>query len=105
MNELQKIKRWECKEYTNWIKSLDSCVSFIPADDPHHIKGVVYTGTVKPHDLFTIPLTRAEHTELHNRGKINWEKITNTNQAEACIKMISAAIDEGLIEIKWRGKK
>lgn len=39
----------------------------MPADDPHHIidHGLGGTGT-RPHDIFTLPLTRACHTRLHD---------------------------------------
>ncbi|XUU50039.1 DUF968 domain-containing protein [Serratia nematodiphila] len=63
-----KLTRWECEKYTQWVKSQPCCCGCgLPADDPHHIidQGLGGTGT-KPHDIFTIPLTRKCHNELHD---------------------------------------
>ncbi|WP_209639034.1 DUF968 domain-containing protein [Serratia sp. PL17] len=65
---LPKLTRWECVKYTQWVKSQPCCCGCKrPADDPHHIidHGLGGTGT-KPHDIFTIPLTRECHDELHD---------------------------------------
>lgn len=63
-----KLTRWTCENYTRWIKTQPCCCGCgMPADDPHHIidHGLGGTGT-KPHDIFTLPLTRACHTRLHD---------------------------------------
>lgn len=70
---LQKQLPWRSKKYTDWVSSLPSCVSGLPADDPHHIKCPGMGGSVKCSDFFTIPLTRAEHREFHDRGWKAWE--------------------------------
>lgn len=65
---MPKLTRWECEKYTQWVKSQPCCCGCgLPADDPHHIidHGLGGTGT-KPHDIFTIPLTRKCHNELHD---------------------------------------
>ena len=69
-----KMKRWECEKYTQWVKSQVCCCGCgRPADDPHHIidQGFGGTGT-KPHDIFTIPLTRECHNALHD-DVAGWE--------------------------------
>ncbi|WP_431221706.1 DUF968 domain-containing protein [Serratia sp. L9] len=69
-----KMKRWECEKYTQWVKSQMCCCGCgQPADDPHHIidQGFGGTGT-KPHDIFTIPLTRRCHDKLHD-DVATWE--------------------------------
>ena len=104
MNNMQKVKRWECKPFLKWVKSLPSCVDMGESGDAHHLKSVIYTGTTKPHDLFVIPLNREQHTGFHDVGKTQWERQMGTRQAEECVKTISKAIDEGLIEIKWVGE-
>ncbi|MFZ1871747.1 MAG: DUF968 domain-containing protein [Chania sp.] len=71
---IPKMKRWECEKYTQWVKSQKCCCGCgMPADDPHHIidQGFGGTGT-KPHDIFTIPLTRRCHDELH-KDVAAWE--------------------------------
>ncbi|MFV8905714.1 DUF968 domain-containing protein [Serratia fonticola] len=63
-----KMKRWECEKYTQWVKSQVCCCGCgRPADDPHHIIDHGFGGTgTKPHDIFTIPLTRECHNALHD---------------------------------------
>ena len=101
---MKKSKRWVCKKYTDWVKTLPSVMSLFPSDDPHHITGVIKSGMgMRIHDLFTIPLTRDEHQKIHLDQKL-LNKQLNTNQAEECIKTINQALNEGLIEIKWVGK-
>ena len=101
---MQKVKRFKCKKYTEWVKSLPSCVSLCPSDDPHHVSGVIPGGMgTKPHDLFCIPLTRVEHTSFHNIGKTLWEENYETNQAEEALKTINKALKDGLIDIRWIG--
>lgn len=62
-----KLTRWICEKYTQWVKSQPCCCGCgRPADDPHHIVDLGLGGTgTKPHDIFTIPLTRECHDELH----------------------------------------
>lgn len=103
---INKTKRWTCKQYTDWVKTLPSCSSLMPADDPHHITGILQSGTaIKLHDIFTMPLTRAEHTLIHNGSKVVNAYDVELNQSEEVIRTINQAINEGLIEIKWIGDK
>ena len=100
---LKKTKRWECKQYTDWVKTLPSCVSLMPADDPHHVKGVLPAGT-KVHDLFVMPVTRKEHTTVHDKGEICDVWGNRLIQSDEVLMTINKAINEGLIEIKWVGE-
>ena len=100
---MQKIKPWRCKKYTDWVKQLPSAISMKPADDPHHVKGVLFTGTTKPHDLFVMPMTRDEHTYLHDKGATEWQRIMQISQSDEIIRTINKALNDGLIEIKWIG--
>ena len=69
-----KENAWRSKKYTGWVKKQPSIISQIPADDPHHIIGHGFGGTgTKAPDWAVIPLTRQEHTELHNDPKA-WEE-------------------------------
>ena len=103
---MKKTKRIECKPYLKWVKSLPSCVSLMPADHPHHIINVLPSGVAtKPHDFFTCPLTQGEHSLLHHKGARQWEKDNKVSQAEEVLKTLNKALDKGLIEIKWIGKK
>jgi len=103
---MKKTKRIICKQYTDWVKSLPSCLSMMPADHPHHIINVLPSGMgSKCHDFFTIPLVQNEHHLLHHKGARQWEKDNKVNQAEEVLKTLNKALDKGLIEIKWIGKK
>jgi hypothetical protein len=90
-----KNKPLRDKEYTDWVKSLPSAISGLPADDPHHLIGHG-TGGTKTSDLFTFPLTRDEHTELHNMGYQSWEEI-HGSQWEYVAKTIEMAVKDGII--------
>lgn len=69
-----KTTPYRNKKYLEYVSELPSCISGIPADDAHHIKGNGFGGTTKPSDLMVIPLTRMEHAELHNIGWKSWEE-------------------------------
>lgn len=59
--------RWENQAYLDWVKSQPCECCHQPADDPHHLIGWGQGGmATKSHDIFTIPLCRKHHTELHN---------------------------------------
>nr|ELR5039297.1 DUF968 domain-containing protein [Providencia stuartii]ELR5082474.1 DUF968 domain-containing protein [Providencia stuartii] len=69
-----KFKRWTSDEYLKWVKSQPCCVCNSIAHDAHHIIGYGQGGTgTKAHDLFTIPLCRVHHSELHNDPN-GWER-------------------------------
>ncbi|EMU8997176.1 DUF968 domain-containing protein [Providencia rettgeri] len=69
-----KFKRWTSDEYLKWVKSQPCCVCGAIADDAHHLIGYGQGGTgTKAHDLFTIPLCRIHHRELH-KDPNGWER-------------------------------
>ncbi|ENU1229319.1 DUF968 domain-containing protein [Providencia rettgeri] len=69
-----KFKRWTSDEYLKWVKSQSCCVCGATADDAHHLIGYGQGGTgTKAHDLFTIPLCRIHHSELH-KDPNGWER-------------------------------
>lgn len=90
-----KEKPFRSKEYTDWVKSQPSAISGLPGDDPHHLIGHG-TGGAKVSDLFTFPLTRFEHTELHNMGYQSWEEI-HGSQWKFVAKTLEMAIKDGII--------
>ncbi|UNK26239.1 DUF968 domain-containing protein [Serratia plymuthica] len=94
---LPKLTRWECEKYTQWVKSQPCCCGCKrPADDPHHIidHGLGGTGT-KPHDIFTIPLTRECHDELHD-DVAAWEA-KHGNQLFHLVRTLNKAFGIGAI--------
>ena len=81
------------------MSSLPCCVSGrvgIP-NDPHHIKGRGYGGSVKCADIFCIPLTHELHQEFHLIGWHSFETKYNINQIEIALDTIEQALDEGIL--------
>ncbi|HGJ5865305.1 MAG TPA: DUF968 domain-containing protein [Arsenophonus nasoniae] len=71
--KIPKLKRWGNQKYLQWVKLRPCCLCQKPADDAHHLIGYGYGGIgVKAHDLFSIPLCRGHHSELHHDPKA-WE--------------------------------
>lgn len=68
-----KMKRWECEKYTQWVKTQPCVCCGKQSDDPHHIIGYGQ-GKMggKAHDIFTLPLCRIHHNELHQNVEL-WE--------------------------------
>ncbi|WP_432652736.1 DUF968 domain-containing protein [Providencia vermicola] len=68
-----KLQRWINDSYLQWVKSQPCCVCNSIAHDAHHLIGHGQGGMgTKAHDLFTIPLCRVHHDELHHDPK-GWE--------------------------------
>lgn len=92
-----KQKPYRNKKYLKWVKEQPSVVSGMPADDPHHLIGHGQGGmATKASDLFTFPLTRGEHTELHNGGWKIWEDIYGS-QWKFVAETLAKAIEEGVL--------
>lgn len=98
MTDLTKQKAWRSETYLAWVKQQPSCVSGKPSDDPHHIKGHGFGGTVKAPDWATIPLTREEHFLFHHDGQVAWE-VMYGSQLEHVALTLGRAIQEGIIKI------
>ncbi|EJW6018158.1 DUF968 domain-containing protein [Escherichia coli] len=61
-----KRRRWVNEKYTRWVKTQPCACCGQPADDPHHLIGHGQGGMgTKAHDIFTLPLCREHHNELH----------------------------------------
>ncbi|MBI6192207.1 DUF968 domain-containing protein [Providencia rettgeri] len=69
-----KLQRWINDSYLQWVKSQPCCVCISIAHDAHHLIGHGQGGMgTKAHDLFTIPLCRIHHSELH-KDPNEWER-------------------------------
>lgn len=69
-----KLRRWENRRYLQWVKSQPCCGCGNGDCDPHHIIGHGQGGmATKAHDLFTFPLCRNCHDELHANQRA-WEE-------------------------------
>lgn len=83
------------KDYEDWLRTQPSVVSQKPADDLHHITGRGFGGmAMKPCDLLRIPLTRAEHTELHSMGWKTFEIKHSIDQCFEVCRLIQKYHDE-----------
>ncbi|HHR6399555.1 TPA: DUF968 domain-containing protein [Providencia alcalifaciens] len=90
-----KLQRWESVKYLQWVKSQPCCVCGATADDAHHIIGYGQGGIgTKAHDLFTIPLCRVDHSELHKDPK-QWEQ-ENGSQLVLLFKFLDRSIGLGV---------
>lgn len=68
-----KLQRWINDNYLQWVKSQPCCVCNSIAHEAHHLIGHGQGGMgTKAHDLFTIPLCRIHHSELH-KDPNGWE--------------------------------
>ncbi|CNI90220.1 Protein of uncharacterised function (DUF968) [Yersinia intermedia] len=69
-----KLRRWENRRYLQWVKSQPCCGCGNGDCDPHHIIGHGQGGmATKAHDLFTFPLCRKCHDDLHDNQRA-WEE-------------------------------
>ena len=94
-----KNKKTINRKYLDWVKQQTSAISFMPADDPHHIIGHGQGGTaVTASDLFAFPLTRREHTELHDVGYLRWE-LRWGSQWKYVANTLKKAVERGVLTI------
>lgn len=90
-----KLKRWINDKYLQWVKSQPCCVCGATADDAHHIIGYGQGGIgTKSHDLFTIPLCRVHHRNLHDDQK-GWE-IEHGSQIVLLFKFLDRSVALGV---------
>ena len=96
---LFKIKPIRSEAYLEYVRSLPSSISDRPADDAHHVKGYMLGGTgTKCADIFTFPMTREEHTILHNMGWQSWENEYGSQLLYVC-RTIEQAVRDGVIRL------
>lgn len=85
----QKQPAFQSQRFRRDIVRLIPCVaSGQPAHDPHHIKGLK-RGTGAKDDRLIIPLTRKQHTLLHNDPKA-WE-VRYGKQVDHCKRVLEKA--------------
>ena len=83
------------RKYLDWVKRQPSVISGLPADDPHHVVGHGFGGMgIKAGDYFSFPLTRQEHTMLHDMGYESWEKRYGS-QVIYALKTLEGAVRMG----------
>ena len=93
----QKDKPDRNPKYLRWVKSQLCVVSAMPADDPHHLIGHGMGGMgTKVSDYLTFPLTRLEHSALHQRGWREWESQYDSQWRHVTMTLLRA-IREGAL--------
>lgn len=91
-----KLQRWTNDKYLQWVKSQPCCVCGATAGDAHHLIGYRQGGMgTKAHDLFTIPLCRVHHSELHKDPK-EWEA-EHGSQLIFLIRFLDVSIGKGVL--------
>lgn len=99
---IPKFEHWRSRKWLDWVKTLPSCISGRPADDPHHIKGHSHItgsgGSIKGDDLFVIPLTRDEHTAFDHLGPKTWEE-RHGSQLEHWARVVRLAVRQGILKV------
>ncbi|MDA8487462.1 DUF968 domain-containing protein [Kluyvera sp. Awk 3] len=66
--------RWTNPAFIKWVKTQPCVCCGKPSDDPHHLIGWGQGGTAtKAHDIFTLPLCRRHHDQLHH-DRIKFEQ-------------------------------
>lgn len=91
---LQKENKVDNKKYRDWVKTLPCSITGVqPAGDCHHITGKGQGGIgIKPCDLLTMPLTREQHTLMHNDPDM-WAE-----QWEYVAKTLHEAVKQGVLD-------
>jgi hypothetical protein len=92
----QKVKTWRSSKYLEWVRAQNCAVSNSPPQvcgiDAHHINsGGLGGGTgIKICDVFTIPVTRQSHQNLHAQSG-------TIDQQRAALLTIEKALNEGVL--------
>ena len=73
---IQKTPPWVCAGYREYVRSLRSVVEpYANAEVAHHARIIGFNGiSQKPSDWMTMPLTDADHKDLHS-GRTHWDMI------------------------------
>ncbi|WP_069985058.1 DUF968 domain-containing protein [Escherichia coli] len=88
--------RWVNEKYTRWVKTQPCACCGKPADDPHHLIGHGQGGMgTKAHDIFTLPLCREHHNELH-ADPLEFEKKYGS-QIELIFRFLDHAFATGVL--------
>ncbi|HBH7972592.1 TPA: DUF968 domain-containing protein, partial [Escherichia coli] len=91
-----KRRRWVNEKYTRWVKTQPCACCGKPADDPHHLIGHGQGGMgTKAHDIFTLPLCREHHNELH-ADPLEFEKKYGS-QIELIFRFLDHAFATGVL--------
>ena len=77
--------------YLDRIRQKPSCVDFAEPAEPHHLLAIGMGNNRKDHSekhYSSIPLTRYQHTLLHQRGRIAFEQMYHINLWQEAFKLL-----------------
>ena len=84
MNLQKPPKRWESREYREWLKMMFPCMikgCHHRAEEAHHVKGQTDGGMGrKPSDWWCVPLCASHHRDLHQRGEWSFSQRYETGE-------------------------
>jgi Protein of unknown function (DUF968) len=90
-----KSKPARDSHHLRWVRQMPSVVSGQSPCDAHHLIGHGMGGMgTKASDYLTFPLTRVEHTELHNMGWRSWEDIHGSQWRFVALTLEQRLLDQ-----------
>lgn len=94
-----RVRPTRSRSYLDWVKKLPCVVCGQQADDPHHRHGSGWSSGMgsKASDLWTIPLCRPHHDELHH-DVVAWELKHGSQWFWVCLHLEYAAT-QGVITL------
>mgnify|MGYP006426909647 CR=1 FL=1 len=82
-------KPYRCERYLNWVRSWPCHWCGAPADDAHHVVGILGQAGMgtKPDDVYAVALCRYHHNLIHNLPQMwpaqwHWLKTTLDNASK-----------------------
>lgn len=97
MSAKQKTKWLRSEPYLAWVRTQPSAVSGKMGCVAHHLIGHGRCGTEKTHDYWAIPLTDAEHKELHDKGW-KWFEAKYCSQFVLACQTLGRATETGVLK-------
>lgn len=98
---MQKAKRYRSKAYLRWVSMFPSCLTWehlgqveaaltSTASVPHHVRMWGWGGTgLKPSDYRVVPLTDAEHRDLHQYGEKSFWSDYGVDPRETIVMLLA----------------
>lgn len=86
------------EKYLAWVRSLPSALSGKKPCVAHHRIGHGRLGNEKESDYQAMPLTDAEHKQLHDIGWSAWESLHCVDQRVMVMKTLMEAIRLGVLK-------
>jgi len=91
MSSVPKVKRYESKQYIEFIKQIPCLVCGNPDVDPHHS---MHTKGSGGSDLMCLPLCRREHANYHSWGLTKFEENHDIDIRDAMLRLLETYIKQ-----------